>query len=543
MGVPPATTQIAGVPVWIRAEIDAAEVRATALLPRSALFGCVAAVFAALLLILLVVGRGITRPLRAAVLRAEAIAGGDFDARVPVEGPTETRVLAGALNHMAEELRGLYAGLEEKVAERGAALTLALDRERALLARARDQAEELRAQNEELQSQAAELRAYQQELYAQQAELEIKNFELEKASRLKSQFLASMSHELRTPLNAVIGFSELLSEQVAGPLNREQLEFVGDIHRSGRHLLALINDVLDLAKIESGHMKLSLESFDLREPVREALEIVRPLADARQHRLALALEGAVFCNADRQRVRQIALNLLSNAVKFTPEGGTLTVACRRSADGAAELVVRDTGIGIDPAHHAQIFDEFRQVDGELSRAYEGTGLGLALVKRFCEQMQGSVAVDSRRGEGAQFTVRLPEGGPAPASRRARPPHSGGLSVLVAEDDHASRALLEELLAPRGHRVRVAGDGRAAVAALDEALPDVLVLDLMLPHVDGFEVLRGLRARRSGAGVRVVVLTAMDLLPGDAALLEKLGAEVVAKGSVGSLQFVKLIEGA
>jgi len=238
-------------------------------------------------------------------------------------------------------------------------------------------------------------------------ELEEKSRQLEAASRHKSEFLASMSHELRTPLNAIIGFSEVLQARMFGEMNPKQAEYIQDILASGRHLLSLINDILDLSKIEAGRMELELARFDLRVALDNAITLVRERAS--QHRLALELsldERLGEFVGDERKLRQVLLNLLSNAVKFTPEGGRIGVTATL-ADGQVEIAVSDTGIGIAPEDQEVIFEEFRQVGGDYARKREGTGLGLALARRFVELHGGRIWVKSEVGRGSTFTFTLP----------------------------------------------------------------------------------------------------------------------------------------
>jgi len=239
-------------------------------------------------------------------------------------------------------------------------------------------------------------------------EIEEKGRQLEVASRHKSEFLANMSHELRTPLNAVIGFSEVLVDRMFGELNDKQDEYLRDIHASGRHLLSLINDILDLSKVEAGRMELELATFDLPEALATALTLVRGRADAhRVHLEATVDERLGDFVADERKVKQILLNLLSNAVKFTPDGGRVSLTATL-ADGAVEISIADTGIGIAAADQAAVFEEFRQVGGDYARKREGTGLGLALVRRFVELHGGRIWVKSEVGHGSTFTFTLPE---------------------------------------------------------------------------------------------------------------------------------------
>lgn len=231
---------------------------------------------------------------------------------------------------------------------------------------------------------------------------------LEAANRHKSEFMANMSHELRTPLNAIIGFSEVLKEEMFGPLNAKQSEYASDIHDSGHHLLSLINDVLDLSKIEVGRVELLVESFDLRALLEMSLSMVRERAAANGIRLILEIDPAVHSvKADERKLRQVVLNLLSNAVKFTPEQGEIRVVAK-PAEGGTSIAVSDTGIGIAAQDLDVIFEAFRQVGTDYTRKREGTGLGLSLAKRLIEAHGGSIRVTSTLGEGTTFELFLPE---------------------------------------------------------------------------------------------------------------------------------------
>jgi signal transduction histidine kinase len=247
-------------------------------------------------------------------------------------------------------------------------------------------------------------------------ELEVKGRLLEQASRHKSEFLANMSHELRTPLNAIIGFSEVLDERMFGELNAKQAEYVGDILASGRHLLALINDILDLSKIEAGRLELELADCDVAATVGVALTLVRERAQRRDITLRCEVDAGIgSIRADERKVKQVLLNLLSNALKFTPAGGSVDVSARDLGDDV-EIAVKDTGVGIAPEDQAAVFEEFRQV-GAVSRRVEGTGLGLAISRKFVELHGGSIRVASELGQGATFAFRLPRSVPENAAPR------------------------------------------------------------------------------------------------------------------------------
>ena len=247
-------------------------------------------------------------------------------------------------------------------------------------------------------------------------EIQDKSRALEAASRHKSEFLANMSHELRTPLNAVIGFSDVLEQRLFGELNERQSDYVRDIASSGRHLLEVVNEILDLSKVEAGRMELEPSAFALAETIRAALAFVRERAVGHNIEIGASLPsdlGTIV--ADERKVRQVLLNLLSNAVKFTPDGGTITVHARR-VGAEVEVSVQDSGIGIAAEDQAKVFDEFQQVGRPSERSREGTGLGLTLAKRFIELHGGRIAVESELGKGTTFTFVIPVGRVAAAPK-------------------------------------------------------------------------------------------------------------------------------
>jgi len=261
-----------------------------------------------------------------------------------------------------------------------------------------------------------------QQAYTQ--ELEARNREVERANQLKSEFLASMSHELRTPLHTVIGFAELLAEELEGPLNEKQQRFIDHIHKDSLHLLELINDILDISKIESGRLELRREMFDISAALEETLSTIRPQAEAKSIEIEtdLAIPGAIF--ADRLRVKQILFNLLSNAVKFTPEGGSVAVEAMESGR-FIQITVSDTGIGIPKEQHEAVFDKFYQVGATTKGVREGTGLGLAITKALVEEHGGCIWLESEPGKGSRFTFTIAleqvyEEGPGSGRRSDKP---------------------------------------------------------------------------------------------------------------------------
>ena len=247
---------------------------------------------------------------------------------------------------------------------------------------------------------------YTQRLAETNAELEMTNRELERANRLKTEFLASMSHELRTPLHTIIGFSELLGEELEGPLNDKQRRFVQHIHKDSLHLLELINDILDISKIEAGRLELRREAFDFAALVAESLASVRALAETKSQVLEAELDVPTAVDADRLRIKQVLVNLLSNAIKFTPEGGRIRVEANVQ-DSSVAISVSDNGIGIPAEEQDFIFDKFHQVGATTKGVREGTGLGLAITKRLVEEHGGTIRVASQLKKGSTFVITLP----------------------------------------------------------------------------------------------------------------------------------------
>jgi signal transduction histidine kinase len=335
------------------------------------------------------------------------------------------------------------------------------------------------------------------------------NRQLEQSSRYKSEFLANMSHELRTPLNAIMGFSEILLDVTMNLTSGERTEFLRNIHSSGQHLLGLINDILDLAKIEAGKMDLHAEEMPVMEALQEVTTILDPMA--RQQGLQLrtvAVAEASVIKADRSKFKQVLYNLLSNAVKFTPAPGVITVSVKDTPEQLT-VSVEDTGIGMKAEDLPKLFREFEQIDGSYTRRYQGTGLGLALCRRFVEMHGGRIWAESQFGKGSIFTFTIPRE-PRPA---AVPPVEEAAPtletmelplVLVIEDDPASSQRMTAEIQGVGFRVAHASDGEQAVRKAMEILPDLLVMETVLPVKDGWQVLQELRGRAATADVPVLV---------------------------------------
>ncbi|NBD32580.1 MAG: PAS domain S-box protein [Cyanobacteria bacterium] len=355
--------------------------------------------------------------------------------------------------------------------------------------------------------------------------LEQTNAELERANRLKDEFLANMSHELRTPMNSILGMTEALQEQVYGNLNSRQLKSLETIRRSGTHLLELINDILDLSKIEAGKLELQTANLSIQHLCTSTVSLVREMAQQKQIALEMELPPQLpTIRGDEQRLRQALLNLLSNAIKFTPTGGTITLKVKPINRGVEiAFSVIDTGIGIAETDLPQLFKPFMQLETQLSRQTKGTGLGLSLVKRIAELHHGKVTVESTLGEGSCFTVILPY-----AQGKMVEPEQGSQSekrtgccensdqarplpkILIADDDEANLLTICSYLEAKGYPLVVAKNGRSAIALALSEQPDLILMDIQMPELDGLEAIRQLRAEPHALETPIIALTAFAM---------------------------------
>jgi PAS domain S-box-containing protein len=363
----------------------------------------------------------------------------------------------------------------------------------------------------------AEKRKFTESLAASNQQLELRNREVERATKLKSKFLASMSHELRTPLNAIIGFSDLLADKAPGPLTDKQGRFVGHVRDGARHLLQLINDILDLSKIEAGQLELRCEDFRVEDALPEVLSTIRPLAMAKNIQLQEKLKTASSVYADRVRFKQILYNLLSNAVKFTPKSGQVEIDCSQNGD-LVSISVKDTGIGIRPEDHAAVFEEFRQLEAGADAAHEGTGLGLAITRRLVEQQGGTISLESEVGKGSRFTFTLPAG--SKTARAASPPKAptGSSSaverdvykplVLIVDDEFSARELLASYLSSE-YRIAMAESGVEALEKVKQLRPDAIILDVLMDKGSGFDALVALRKQAETAMLPIIIVSVVD----------------------------------
>jgi signal transduction histidine kinase/ActR/RegA family two-component response regulator len=358
-------------------------------------------------------------------------------------------------------------------------------------------------------------------LRRQSEEIKLANAALEKAARHKDEFLASMSHELRTPLTGVLSLSEALLEQVYGALNEKQLRILHRIEESGQHLLDLINDILDLSKVESGQMELQIGQASVSDICQSALQLTKGMANKKRHTVSFSMNPvSISIDADSRRLKQMLVNLLSNAVKFTPDGGKIGLEVRgNETDHIISFSVTDTGIGIAPEMFSMLFKPFVQLDSSLSRQYAGTGLGLSLIQRMAELHGGSVSLDSELGKGSRFTISLPW---TTSIRREREDDTVSDAeklpkalILLVEDNDINIGIYSEYLRIKAYRVAVAKNGRDGIEKARKLQPDLILMDIQMPGMDGLEAICILRSDKNSrlASVPIIALTSLEV-PGD-----------------------------
>jgi len=370
-------------------------------------------------------------------------------------------------------------------------------------------------------SDITELKQREAQLAALVTELEIARDAAQEASRTKSSFLANMSHELRTPLNAIIGVTEMLQEDARDLKREDEIEPLDRVQRAARHLLALINDILDLSKIEAGKMDLVLESFPVSSMIDDVVNTVEPIASKNGNKIVVSCPDVIgSMYADQIRVRQALMNLVSNASKFT-SNGTVTISAAREppADGGhIELAVTDTGIGMTPEQLGKLFQEFSQADSSTTRKYGGTGLGLAISRRFCQMMGGDISVESEIGHGSKFTITLPshvgDAGEKPrtpesALRRVSGSPQQAPLVLVVDDDPTVREVVRRYLERDGFTVAEAEGGQDGLRLARELNPAAITLDITMPDLDGWTVLAAIKGDPAIANIPVILLTILD----------------------------------
>jgi PAS domain S-box-containing protein len=411
---------------------------------------------------------------------------------------------------------------------------------------------------EELESLNLDL---EQRVTKRTAELNLTNMELERANRVKDEFLATMSHELRTPLNSILGLSESLMEQRSGTLNDYQGQSIQLIQSSGRHLLELINDILDVSKINAGKFEIYPQILDVNVLCRSSLAFVREQAMRKSITLSSQEDTTVSeIYADPRRLKQILVNLLTNAVKFTPEHGQVLLRVHVEVENnLVQITVTDTGIGIAPENLKRLFNPFVQVDSKLNRQFEGTGLGLSLVQKLTDLHGGSVMVESEIGKGSQFTINLPwdknvivQQNSAEARGKLLSPlrtekHNMSLKnsvnrrkILLAEDNIPNAITISEYLESWGYEIIIAHDGLEALEQAETKEPDIILMDIQMPVMDGLEAIRHFRANPRFVNTPIIALTALAM-PGDRERCLEAGASEYMSKPVSLKTLAKTIE--
>jgi signal transduction histidine kinase/CheY-like chemotaxis protein/HAMP domain-containing protein len=380
-------------------------------------------------------------------------------------------------------------------------------------------------QNRDLEIKSKELSMQSDELKEYNIELKMQKKQVEEANQFKSAFLSNMSHELRTPLNSVIALSGVLSRKLNGTIPDDEYNYLGIIEKNGKQLLYLINDILDLSRIESGKEEINITRFNIFNLVQSIVESLQPIADEKGIRLINNIQNNLpEITNDSDKIHHIIQNIISNAVKFT-EVGSINITAKR-VDGELHISVADSGIGIDNDYLPLIFDEFRQADEKASRKYGGTGLGLAIAKKYALLLDGNISVKSKVGVGSVFTVKLPVFKEAATEKHnipetsynpskfqdnnSEPEKGNGKTILLVEDSEPQIIQMSYILNQNGYTVRIAHNGKEALEAIEIMTPDAMILDLMMPEVDGFEVLDSIRSQKETSQIPVLILTAKHI---------------------------------
>ncbi len=385
------------------------------------------------------------------------------------------------------------------------------------------------------------------ELKRSNRDLRFAKDEAEAAARSKDEFLAGMSHELRTPLNAVLGLSEILQEGIYGGLNDKQQEALRTIESSGRHLLSLINDILEIARIGAGTLKTEAGDVRLDDLCNACIGLVRAQAKRKDIELSCSFPSDLpIIESDERRLKQIIVNLLGNAVKFTDKGGRVGLELTLEGEQLA-IAVWDTGIGIAPEDHERVFTPFVQVESSLARRYEGTGLGLALVQQLARVLGGEVTLESEVGKGSRFTVSVPITASTVASAAPQGDGSdegavpsGGRLILLAEDNEANTVTVGDYLRARGYRVETAVNGKLALEKVRDLNPDLVLMDVQMPEMDGLEAMRCIRSELRRSSLPVIALTALAM-GGDRDRCLEAGANEYVTKPVSLRELITVIE--
>ena len=418
--------------------------------------------------------------------------------------------------------------------------------------RIQDFSKKLEFQNRELEAQKIEMQAQSIELTEQNRELEMHKIQLDEANKLKTSFLSNMSHELRTPLNSVIALSGVLSRRLQNKIPSDEFSYLEVIERNGKHLLTLINDILDISRIESGREEIEISRFTANDLISDVVNMIKPQAQQKQIELIQKNSDEITIRSDFDKCRHILQNLVANAVKFT-ENGAIEIGAILNENNL-EISVKDSGIGISENHIDHIFDEFRQADAGTSRKFGGTGLGLSIAKKYANLLGGNISVKSKLAEGSVFTVVLPlnysdenrivespikldsnlQSGTIQASVQS----SIQKTILIVEDSEPAIIQIKDFLEESGYKILVANGGSKALEIISHTIPDGIILDLMMPEVDGFEVLKTIREAELTAHVPVLILTAKHITKDDLKFLKRNNVhQLIQKGDINRLELL------
>jgi signal transduction histidine kinase/CheY-like chemotaxis protein len=411
--------------------------------------------------------------------------------------------------------------------------------------------------NSELEQQTRELGMQANELSEQNAELEMQKKQLDEASRLKTNFLSNMSHELRTPLNSVIALSGVLSRRLIGEIPDEEFSYLEIIERNGKNLLTLINDILDISRIEAGREEIEITEFNANHAIAELVSMIQTQAQQQNTELLhKSRESEIILSSDVNKFRHVLQNIVANAVKFTVEG--IVEICATQRENNIVITVKDTGIGIPEKHLKYIFDEFRQADGSTSRRFGGTGLGLAISKKYANLLGGTITVKSVPDEGSEFTLTLPlqysnenqikeetmaENQKLDANQSVRQMDYdlNEKTILLVEDNESAIIQVRDLIEGIGCQIQIAHDASEAFAIIDQAIPDAMILDLMMPEVDGFKVLEILRNAEPTAHIPVLILTAKHITKDELKYLKRNNIhQLIQKGDIKRLELQQAV---
>jgi len=415
----------------------------------------------------------------------------------------------------------------------------------------------LELQNYELGAQKNEMSAQSSELMEQNRELEIQKIQLSESSQLKTNFLSNMSHELRTPLNSVIALSGVLNRRLADKIPADEYSYLEVIERNGKHLLSLINDILDISRIEAGKEEIEITKFSIKNLLSDLVSMIQPQAKQKNIELNQIIPPKdIIMQGDVDKLRHVLQNLIGNAVKFTEKGKVEITTTQH--DNSLEIIVSDTGIGISENHIDHIFDEFRQADAGTSRKFGGTGLGLAIAKKYAKLLGGTIVVKSKLGEGSSFILTLPMNynlenriieATTHISRfnQVTPVYNlnpdSQKTILLVDDSEPAIIQLKDFMEESGYKILVAHNGPEALEVISHIIPDAMILDLMMPEMDGFQVLQTIRNAESTSHIPVLILTAKNITKEDLSFLKRNNVhQLIQKGDVNREELLNSVAG-